>query len=64
MKALSLVEIANVFIEADRLGAEIDVPEGSRYILLTDTLLNQVIFSLGVANGQMLNLEAQVAEID
>lgn len=39
---ISLEEIANVLRFAPRMGAEKDIPEGSRYIVLSDTLANRL----------------------
>jgi len=39
-------EILNVFENAERLGAEKDEPEGTRYIQISETLVNQFISRL------------------
>ena len=36
-------ELRTLLVTADREGHLIDVPEGSRYIQLSDTLVNQII---------------------
>ncbi len=38
-----LLEIAETFSRAERMGASEDIPEGSRYIALTDTLTKELI---------------------
>ena len=37
-----LLKIANELDEADRLGGSCDVPEGMRYIIMSDTLAKEL----------------------
>ena len=37
-----LLKIANELDEADRLGGSLDVPEGMRYIIMSDTLAKEL----------------------
>ncbi len=39
---MDLTEIIKTLRIADRIGAEKDVPEGTRYIQLSDTLANEI----------------------
>lgn len=48
--------VAQVLLEADRLGADEDRPEGARYIQISDTLANQLAKRLlEAANAERKN---------
>lgn len=38
-----LTWIKEILIKAPRLGSEVDKPEGTRYIQLSETLVNQIL---------------------
>lgn len=40
---LTIDEIVKILSEAERIGGEEDIPEGNRYIMLSDTLANKII---------------------
>lgn len=42
----ALREVATLLKTAPRSGADIDSPEGSRYVVLSDTLANQITAQL------------------
>lgn len=44
--ALYLAQLANDFDNASRFGSEEDVPEGERYIVMSDTLARQIATEL------------------
>lgn len=48
----SLLEVAKQMDKAERYGAHKDSPEGSRYIILSDTLARQIALSLRGSHGK------------
>ena len=46
---MSIAEIADVLEGAPRQGASVDVPEGVRYVVLSDTALNRIARELRMA---------------
>ena len=43
---MGLQDVIRGLEQADRIGAERDIPEGSRYIRISETLLNEIIEAL------------------
>ena len=58
LKVLTLPEIIQMLNSMERIGAETDDPEGSRYILITDTLTYHIVASLAVIHSEYLKSEA------
>jgi hypothetical protein len=46
MAGKKLNQIAQALVEAPRQGAEADVPEGSRYVVISDTAVAEIIREL------------------
>ncbi len=49
---LTLPDVISLFKGAKRIGAGLDVPEGSRYVQISDTLMAQIIEALERSAGQ------------
>jgi hypothetical protein len=49
---MELQDVLSVLESADRMGAVQDVPEGSRYIQISDTLARQMVEALRRAVGR------------
>jgi len=43
---MDLKDVIDAFNQAYRMGTEKDIPEGSRYIQISETLLNEIIEAL------------------
>lgn len=43
---MDVVDLIEIFTIADRIGSDEDIPEGSRYIQLSETLVDEIILSL------------------
>ena len=46
MSVITIQDVIDVLKNADRIGSYKDEPEGSRYIILSDTLVKQLIMAL------------------
>lgn len=42
----TLSDVVNILTNAERLGANKDKPEGARYIQLSETLVNELIYAI------------------
>lgn len=46
---MELRDVINALESAPRIGAEVDIPEGSRYVQITETALSLIIESVKAA---------------
>jgi len=62
-QAMGLRGVANVFKFAQWQGADLDEPEGTRYMTISATVAATISSALGWAQGQMIVLEEKNAEL-
>ena len=54
---MTIREIADGLDKTPRQGAAVDDPEGSRFVLLSDTFLRRITRDLRLASGERLDAE-------
>ena len=59
---MSMIEIIDALERAPRQGAAVDVPEGSRYVVISETALNQMIRELRAGSAERAEAEFLSAE--
>jgi hypothetical protein len=50
-RLFTVEEVAEIIRSATRIGPALDTPEGSRYIIISDTLAGQMVESLDAINA-------------
>ena len=64
MRILSLVDIQNALTSAEREGADVDEPEGARYVRISETLLCEIAWNLGRFHGELIQLRQGITDQD
>jgi len=54
---MSIVDVIDALERAPRQGAAVDVPEGTRYVVISETALNQIIRELRVGSAERPDAE-------
>ena len=63
MKELTTPEVIQILYKAERIGAETDEPEGSRYIQLSETLVLQMVAGLVLEHSKTLSLRMEIVNL-
>lgn len=50
--------------KAKRLGSDVDMPEGSRYIMLSETLVNKMISEIENQKKQMMTILKDLSSVE
>ena len=55
---MSIVELADALEHAPRQGTAVDAPEGSRYVVFSDTAMQKIARELRLAAGERPDVES------